>query len=618
MTFRERLNGINTATKLYGLFAGVVVVFVGLIFLYFMPFYEEDLMRGRRQGLADTIDLAYTLVTEYQARVDKGEFTLEEAQKRAATRLKNMRYGHNDYFWINDMGKPFPVMVMHPTVPALDGKVLDSDKFNKSNHFWDGTDLASQGEDYPGGTKNLFQAFVEVCDKSGAGYVRYMWPKPKPEGGVTAELYPKISFVKLYKPWNWVIGTGLYVDDIHAKANQMRWTLAGVLGGLILILSALVFVLVRLISRPIAQLSVMANRIAAGDLEAREGERFHGEMALLQSAMETMVGTMRDKICEVENGRKLAENEAQVAQRAIAEAEAAKAEAAQATRAGLLQAANKLRGISQTINEVSQDISGRIDSSRRGSDLQKDRLGETATAMEEMNATVLAVAGNAGQAAEAAGQAKLKAQDGAEVVNKVVLAIQAVYEQAQGLKSNMGKLGRQADGIGQVMGVINDIADQTNLLALNAAIEAARAGDAGRGFAVVADEVRKLAEKTMTATKEVAQAISDIQQGTRENITNVDQAVLRIEEATGLAKDSGEALTGIVALVENSSDQVRAIAAASGQQSAASDEISRSLDDINRIASETAEAMNEAVSAVSGLVDQSQTLLGLVQELEQE
>ncbi len=615
---RERLNSVNTATKLYGLFGGVVVVFIGLIFFYFMPYYEEDLMRGRRQGLTDTVDIAYTLVSEYQARVDKGEFTLEEAQKRAATRLKNMRYGNNDYFWLNDMGKPFPVMIMHPTVPALDGKVLDGEKFNKSTDFWLGDNPASKGESYPGGTKNLFQAFVDVCDKAGEGYVRYVWPKPKKEGGATTELYPKISFVKLYKPWNWVIGTGLYVDDIGAKANELRLMLVWLVGGLVLVLSLLVYVLVRLISRPITQLAGMANRVAAGDLETRASERFHGEMGMLQSSIESMVGTMRDKIREVENSCKLAEQETQLAQTAIGEAEAAKAHAAQATREGLLQAAGRLRGISQTMNDVSRDISSRIDSSRRGSDLQKDRLGETATAMEEMNATVLAVASNAGQAAEAADQAKLKAQDGAGVVNKVVLAIQAVYEQAQGLKTNMGLLGKQADGIGQVMGVINDIADQTNLLALNAAIEAARAGDAGRGFAVVADEVRKLAEKTMTATKEVAQAISDIQKGTRENITNVDQAVVRIEEATGLAKNSGEALTGIVSFVERSSDQVRAIAAASGQQSSASDEISRSLDDINRIASETAEAMSEAVEAVSGLVDQAQILLGLVQELETE
>ncbi|MDQ7836194.1 MAG: methyl-accepting chemotaxis protein [Humidesulfovibrio sp.] len=613
---RERLRDVNTAVKLYGLFAAVVAVFVCLIFFYFMPYYEEDLMRGRRQGLADTTDLAFTLMTEYQARVDKGEFTLEEAQKRAATRLKNMRYGNNDYFWINDMGKPFPVMVMHPTVPALDGKVLDAEKFNKSTHFWLGDDPASVAQAYPGGTKNLFQAFVDVCDKAGEGYVRYVWPKPKKEGGVTTELYPKISFVKVFKPWGWLVGTGLYVDDIHAKANELRIMLVWLVGGLVLILSFVVFYLVRLISKPIAQLSGMANRVAAGNLETRESERFHGEMGVLQRSIETMVGTMRDKINEAQHSCKLAEEETQVAQKAIAEAEEAKAQAARATREGMLQAAGRLRGVSQTIGEVSRDISARIDSSRKGSDLQKDRLGETATAMEEMNATVLAVASNAGQAAEAADQAKRKAQEGAGVVNKVVLAIQAVYEQAQGLKTNMGQLGKQADGIGQVMSVINDIADQTNLLALNAAIEAARAGDAGRGFAVVADEVRKLAEKTMTATKEVAQAISDIQKGTRENITNVDQAVLRIEEATGLAKNSGEALSGIVSFVESSSDQVRAIAAASGQQSSASDEINRSLDDINRIASETAEAMSEAVEAVNGLVEQSHVLLGLVQELE--
>ena len=615
---RERLQNVNTATKLYSLFAIVVALFVGLIFFYFMPYYEEDLMRGRRGALADTVDLGYNLISEYEARVQKGEFTLEEAQKRAATRLKNMRYGNNDYFWINDMGKPFPVMIMHPTVPALDGKLLDSDKFNKSTDFWLGDSTSGKSEPYPGGTKNLFQAFVDVCDKAGEGYVRYMWPKPKKEGGATTELYPKISFVKLYKPWGWLIGTGLYVDDIGAKANELRLMLVWVVGGLVLVLSLLVFFLVRLISRPITQLAGMANRVAAGDLETRASERFHGEMGMLQGSIETMVGTMRDKINEVQKSFHLAEEETQLAQKAIAEAEEAKAQAAKATREGLLQAADRLRGVSQAIGEVSRDISARIDSSRHGSDLQKDRLGETATAMEEMNATVLAVASSAGQAAEAADQAKRKAQDGAGVVNKVVLAIQAVYEQAQGLKTNMGLLGKQADGIGQVMGVINDIADQTNLLALNAAIEAARAGDAGRGFAVVADEVRKLAEKTMTATKEVAQAIGDIQKGTRENITNVDQAVVRIEEATGLAKNSGEALSGIVSFVESSSDQVRSIAAASGQQSAASDEISRSLDDINRIASETAEAMSEAVEAVNGLVEQARILLGLVQELESE
>ena len=611
---REKLLSVPTSTKLYALFSSLLALFIGAVFFVFLPYFEQTQIKARRDNLADMIDVAYTLVTEYQVRVDKGEFTLEEAQKRAATRLRNMRYGNNEYFWINDTQRPAPVMIMHPTVPALEGKALGDAKFNKATGYWLGR--GDEAQSYPKGDKNLFVAFVDVCEQSGSGFVAYVWPKPIKGGGATKEVYPKISFVKLYKPWGWVIGTGLYVDDIYAKISSLRMLLGGVLAGVVLVVSVLIFIIVRIITRPIARLSASAEAISGGNLDARETERFHGEMGVLQLSMEKMVGTLRDKIQEVEQGRKLAQDETQVAQNAIREAEAAKLHAAQATREGLLQAAASLRGVSQAINEVSRDISGRIESSRSGADLQRDRLGETTSSMDAMNETVITVARSADVAASAADEARGRATAGAEVVGRLVTAIQAVDTQAQGLKVNMGLLGKQADGIGQVMGVINDIADQTNLLALNAAIEAARAGDAGRGFAVVADEVRKLAEKTMTATKEVGEAISGIQQGTRENIKSVDIAVESIEEATSLAKDSGEALTGIVTLVEASSDQVRSIAAASGEQSAASGEISQSLEDVNRIASETSQAMSEAVEAVGGLLEQARTLLVLVQELE--
>jgi methyl-accepting chemotaxis protein len=613
---RETLLNTKTSTKLYTLFGCILGLFLVAVFFVFLPYYEQDLLKARRDSLTDTIDITTSLFAEYEARIQKGEFSPEEGRKRAAARLRNMRYGNNEYFFITDSQKPYPMTIMHPTVPALEGKTLNDKKFDKATRFWPGDNVEASSQDYPGSGKNLFQAFVEVCEASGQGFVAYEWPKPKKGGGTTAETYPKISFVRLYKPWGWIVGTGLYVDDIHAKVATLRIWLAGIMAGLVLVLSTLVFLMVRMISRPIAKLSLVAGHIAEGDLNARAEESFFGEMGTLQSAMEKMVAALRDKIGEAEKSTRLAEDEAKVARTAVAEADEAKRHAAEATREGLLQAAAKLRDVSQAISGATRDLSTRIESSRQGSDLQKDKLNETATAMEEMNATVLTVAGNAGQAAEAADQAKQKAQDGAGVVNNLVKAIKDVYTQAQGLKTNMGQLGKQADGIGQVMGVINDIADQTNLLALNAAIEAARAGDAGRGFAVVADEVRKLAEKTMTATKEVAQAISGIQQGTRENIKNVDLANERIEEATELAQESGEALTGIVSLVESSSTQVRSIAAASGEQSTASEEINRSLDDINRIASETAEAMSEAVEAVSGMLAQAENLLALMRELE--
>ena len=179
----------------------------------------------------------------------------------------------------------------------------------------------------------------------------------------------------------------------------------------------------------------------------------------------------------------------------------------------------------------------------------------------------------------------------------------------------MNALGKQAEGIGQIMNVIADIADQTNLLALNAAIEAARAGDAGRGFAVVADEVRKLAEKTMAATQEVGQAIRDIQEGTRKNIANVDKAAVTIESATDLSVRSGEALSQIFNLVEQVNDQVQSIATASEQQSAASEEINKSVEQVSAISAETAQAMEQASSAVSELAQQSKVLQNLIHEM---
>jgi len=199
-----------------------------------------------------------------------------------------------------------------------------------------------------------------------------------------------------------------------------------------------------------------------------------------------------------------------------------------------------------------------------------------------------------------------------------VTGISQVQKTSEELKHDMGVLGHQAEGIGNILSVITDIADQTNLLALNAAIEAARAGDAGRGFAVVADEVRKLAEKTMTATKEVGDAIRGIQAGTKKSIDGVERSVETIRLATTLAEQSGAALHTIVGLVDSSSDQVRSIATAAEEQSATSEEINRSVEDISRISNDTAEAMNRSASAVAELARQAQTLKALTDQLRAE
>ena len=301
--------------------------------------------------------------------------------------------------------------------------------------------------------------------------------------------------------------------------------------------------------------------------------------------------------------------------RATAEAEEAKERAVAARREGMLAAAGKLEGVVEVVTSASEELSAQIEESSRGAEDQANRTSETATAMEEMNATVLEVAKNASQAAEGSDKARAKAQDGSHVVGQAVQAINQVQTQAQDMTGNLSKLGQQAEQIGRIMTVIEDIADQTNLLALNAAIEAARAGDAGRGFAVVADEVRKLAEKTMNATKEVGEAITAIQGGTRSNIQGMEHAVQAVVEATKLANSSGEVLREIVVLVEQAADQVRSIATAAEEQSSASEEINRSVEDINRISSETSEVMAQSAQAIAELATQATDLQDLVQEL---
>ena len=277
--------------------------------------------------------------------------------------------------------------------------------------------------------------------------------------------------------------------------------------------------------------------------------------------------------------------------------------------------ADQAASISNRVAAASEELSAQVAEVSQGADQQRIRVESTVAAMTEMNSTVLEVARNAGQAADQSEMTKVKATDGAALVDKVVNSINQVNKVASTLQTNMQELGNQAESIGGVMNVISDIADQTNLLALNAAIEAARAGEAGRGFAVVADEVRKLAEKTMSATQEVAANITAIQQSTRTNIGEVEAAAKAVTEATDLANTSGQALSEIVSLASANSSVVVSIATAAEQQSATSADINQSIEEISRIVGSTADGMHQASQAVHELAQMANELNKTMAEL---
>lgn len=280
------------------------------------------------------------------------------------------------------------------------------------------------------------------------------------------------------------------------------------------------------------------------------------------------------------------------------------------------EAAERATEVSNHVSEYSQSLAAQVEQSSRGAEQQSSMASETATAMEEMNSTVMEVAKNAANAANTAEESKAKAIEGQEIVSSIITTMKSIRSQSEGLRGSMADLGKQAEGIGNIMGVISDIADQTNLLALNAAIEAARAGDAGRGFAVVADEVRKLAEKTMTATNEVGDYIRNIQDSTRKNIANTEVSSEAVKEVTEQVGKSGAVLQEIVEMVADTTDQVRSIAAASEEQSAASEQISRATERINSIADETSKAMNESASAVNRLAGLAGELKAIIANMQ--
>ena len=400
-------------------------------------------------------------------------------------------------------------------------------------------------------------------------------------------------------------------DDIYVSA---KFWVTIILAVAVLLGALLAWTIIRGVLKQLGkdpgELDTVAQRVVQGDYAIDDGSPRMG----VYGSIVHMVDALREHIEAAEKQAQHAQEQTAKAQEAMQQANAASAEA-QAKAQTMLAAANKLEEIANVVSSASTQLSAQIEQSERGANEQAARVTETATAMEEMNSTVIEVAKNAGQASEVSMHTREKAETGATVVEQAVSAILAVQEKSMKLKQDMAQLSDNAQSISQIMGVISDIADQTNLLALNAAIEAARAGEAGRGFAVVADEVRKLAEKTMASTTDVGNAIKGIQSSAAQSMAQMDEALKAVDNATAFANQSGEALKEIVGMVDTSADQVRAIATASEQQSASSEEINQSITQVNSIASETARTMEEAARAVADLAEQAHSLTRLIDDM---
>ncbi len=462
------------------------------------------------------------------------------------------------------------------------------------------------------GSSDASQPYVRLMDGTETGVVDIYH-----EGIHSRGYYQRIEIA------DWYIVIDVPVDELFAPVDDLTRQIYFIATLIIVVISGVIVVVGKDIATPTRQASEIASYIAEGNITVTaEQERQvakcidrSDEIGSLARGLSVMVSKIASMVTE-------AEKATAEARQAVVEAEAAKQEAneaaekaAQARREGLLEAGEQLEGVVHIVASASEELSSQIEATTNSVNDQASRLTTAATAMEQLNETILDVARNAVESAETTDITKDKAIHGVQITQKCKDAINNVREDSIILRQNMATLAGHAQSINTVMGVINDIAEQTNLLALNAAIEAARAGEAGRGFAVVADEVRKLAEKTITSTADVSQAIGAIQLSTEQNVKQVEIAVKSIEEATDLANMSGEALQDILQMAEQSAGGVRSIATAAEEQSSTVEEMNGSVDRINTIAHETKNAMGEAAQAIVALSSQAHELTMIVQSL---